>query len=184
MRVAKVKQNVAADHMSKLEGTNMEIDLQNLNYPAWKNDPLFDRCFRCYDTLTDFEEDMLKKENIWVIYEWIGASYKNKQKRYENNKSERCEEDRQERYEDIVCGFLQYYDLQVREGETNHTIYFHWGKLNKGSKECVTIFISPAPLPLGEDKSDYYKGVKELNPPPLSGFSSDPPKPPPPPPPY
>jgi hypothetical protein len=182
MRVAKVKQNVAADHMSKL-GTNMEIDLQNLNYPAWKNDPLFNRCFRCYDTLTDFEEDMLQEENIWVIYAWKGASYKNKQKRYENNKSERCEEDRQERYEDIVCGFLQYYDLHVREGETNHTIYFHWGKLNKDSIESVTIFISPAPIQLAEGSSGDNKYDSELAPPAL-GFNSNPPKPPPPPPPY
>jgi hypothetical protein len=166
MRVAKVKQSVFG-HRTMVRGTKMEIVLQNLNNPTWTDDEYYDRCFQCFDNLAEFETYIMKKENIWVIYEL----------------EEEFSGNQQERYEDFVCGYLQYHDLQVIKGKTNHTIYFHWGNLKKDSKYCVTVFISPAPEQLAERASGNHKYNNEIDPPTLV-FNSNPPKPPPPPPPY
>ncbi len=167
MRVAKVKSGEAIGHMARVKGTKMEIVLQNLNNPPWKDEEYYNRCFQCYGTVFEFETNLMQKENIWAIYKLDEEFSRNKQQKYEH----------------IVFGFLQYYDLQVKEGKTNHTIYFHWGKLNKVSKYCVALFISPAPVQLAERASGIHKYDNEIEPP-TSGFTSNPPKPPPPPPPY
>jgi hypothetical protein len=137
--------------------------------------------------LDDFKKRLLNDKNIWVVYEFTQKDYKH------------IHEYRQ-RYEDHVCGFLQYYDREVRSGLTDHTIYFHWGNWRSKSN-CVVIFIDEPPLkfplkkPLGiysntgsynerenYNTAPYYGGTVEIDPP--NAGLSDPPKPPPPPPPY
>jgi len=171
MRVAKVKSSEAIGHRTTVRGkTKIEIVLQNLNNPSWDAGEDYNRCFHCYDNISEFEKYLMHRDNIWVIYKLGGEFSRNKQQKYEH----------------LVFGWLQYYDLQVKEGEINHTIYFHWGKLNRepNSNFCVAIFISPAPVQTDDPVSEDRKYDDEINPPPAAGFTSNPPKPPPPPPPY
>ncbi len=186
MKVAKVEGS-ANGHRAIVEGTDYEIVLEKLDY---KDDHEVNLWYDVMN-LEEFKVKLLKKNNIWVIYHFDRAYYED----IKRNK---------QRYEDIVCGFLQYYDREVRNGMTDHSIYFHWGNW-KDKSDCVVIFINEPPLrfpvknPISYyaeagqkpdsyferknyNTTPYYKGTDEIEPPPNAGLS-DPPKPPPPPPP-
>jgi len=99
------------------------------------------------------------------------------------------------RYENFVCGYLHYYDTEVRNNWIDHSIYFEWGN------DYVTIYISPPainasnykPSPLGtrSHPSSNGNGVKSdssfayedtLGSPPADAISDPPPPTGPPPP--
>ncbi|HSZ31862.1 MAG TPA: hypothetical protein VK772_01050 [Puia sp.] len=182
MKVAKVDKS-ANGHEAIVVGTDSKIFLENLHYTPGSTVAL---CYHVMD-LPEFKSRLLNKNNIWVVYEFTPTNYKH------------IFEYRQ-RYEDLVCGFLQYYDREVRNGMSDHSIYFHWGNW-QGKSNCVVIFIDEPPLrfpvkytsgfygKMGSyferenyNTAPYYGGTLEIDPP--SAGLSDPPKPPPPPPPY
>jgi hypothetical protein len=175
MRLAKVK---GASKIAEANLTGYQLKLVNLDFIETDKD-LVDRCYKVYKNLEDFKANILQSINIWAIYRFEEAIYK----KYLSEK---------ERYEDQVCGFLEYYDREVRNSMTNHTIYFYWGPWNDYEYNII-IFIDKPPLrrpydnyPLYEreyyETKPFYGGTKEIDPP--SSQLSDPPKPPPPPPPY
>ena len=141
---------------------------------------------KCYKKVTiDQFINILNPMHIWAIYVFKNEHFADKI--------------RKQSYEDHVCGFLQYYDRETRNGMSDHSIYFHWGKWGDHSN-CVVIFLDPPPArtarnrpPLYErinyETNDYYDIYREdidiykdipLSP---SGQISDPPKPGGPPPP-
>src|ERR1700730_18087256 len=99
MKVAKVKGIKAGEHP---ELTEYKIKLDNLDINIRKGEEaLAKSCYTVYNSLNEFESNILQSKNIWAIYSFEQAVYD----RYKNVK---------QRYEDIVCGFLQYYDREVR----------------------------------------------------------------------
>jgi hypothetical protein len=181
MKVAKVREEVKEDPVL-VDGTENKIKLTNLLIHDIDSDPVSENiCYEIYPRLVDFRNALLNRKNIWVVYQFEDKKLLNhfQSKEY------------QQRYEDIVCGFLLYYDREVRNGLINHSIYFHWGEWIR-NKYSVVIFINEPPLrrpnnnPLYERDqyvtSAYYGNTKEVEPP--NSQLSDPPKPPPPPPPY
>lgn len=161
-----------------VNGTKNSIILENLDYIEY-DQRITELCYKVFENESEFIRALLNEANIWAVY------------RFEEEEYKRVWQKKQ-RYEDQVCGFLQYYDREVRNSMCNHTIYFHWGPWNDYDYNVV-IFIAEPPLrrppndyPLYERKyyetSPYYGGVREIDPP--SSQLSDPPKPPPPPPPY
>jgi hypothetical protein len=176
MRVAKVDEASKGEKQEddcKIEigEYNFNIKTKDLFFKIDANDEekLWERYYKVYDNLVQFKDKILKYENIWAIYSFKKEVYE----KYSKDPK---------RYEDIVCGFLEYYDLEVRNGMTNHIIYFYWGKW-KEDRNCVVIFIDKPPRRAPEYSNE--EGTVEvlLNVPSPIGQLSDPPKPPPPPPP-
>jgi hypothetical protein len=182
MKVAKVNES-ANGQEAIVAGTDYKITLENLHYAPG------DRADLCFNVMefAEFKTRLLNYNNVWVIYEFTPGNYEHIFKF-------------RQRYEDLVGGFLQYYDREVRNGMTDHSIYFHWGNWHD-KKHCVVIFIDEPPLkfpvkrPLSVygktgsyferqdyNSAPYYGGTIEIDPPTVR--LSDPPKPPPPPPPY
>ena len=165
-----------------VQGTNIKISISSKDFikKTGKLTPAItgieDRSFNRF-TLDQLEEKMLRKENIWAIYKFGPSDWK---LLYKNR----------QHYEGFACGYLQYYDTEVRNGMINHEIYFHWGNWDGQKEKCVVIFLYPGPQtkPLKISKSadlignKYYGAIEEVEPPLLK--ASDPPKVPPPPPPY
>jgi hypothetical protein len=164
MKVAKVIGIVDGTPV-KVSGHN--IKLKNLDF-ARMSSKLEESSFKVYNDLNDFKDNILQSKNIWAIY------------RFKPNIYQKYERERY-RYEDIVCGFLEYYDREVRNGMTDHAIYFHWGSWGTNTEDCVVIFIDKPPLRTPLYEAAYEEGTIEIDPP--LGQVSDPPKPPPPPPP-
>ena len=146
--------------------------------PASIKDPderdIEEKCFRKV-SISQFIQ-ILRDDHIWAIYAFNDESYYNK-----INK---------EKYQDQVCGFLQYYDTETRSGMMDHGIYFRWGKFrNYGN--CVVIYLDPPPLRgrkhppqyerVNYETNGYYKYREDVTLP--GGQISDPPKPGGPPPP-
>jgi hypothetical protein len=94
----------------------------------------------------------------------------------------------QRSYEDFCCGFLRYYDIEVRNGSVDHNIYFEWGGPTQTNQFFVRIYITPKPYsqvikPVSKTTSSSGWVPVALGAPPPAAGTSDPPKPPPPPPP-
>ena len=169
-------------HSRLVQGTNIKISISSKDFI--KKTPkgttaitaIEDRSFNRY-TLDQLEEKMLNKDNIWAIYKFGPSDWK---LLYKNR----------QHYEGFACGYLQYYDTEVRNGMINHEVYFHWGNWDGQKEKCVVIFLYPGPqtkalkISKNADRigNKYYGAIEEVEPPLLK--ASDPPKVPPPPPPY
>jgi hypothetical protein len=134
-----------------------------------------ERSFKKF-TQSEFDEKIMNRENIWATYKFGEDDWK------------LLSNDRQ-RYEGFVCGFLEYYDSEVRNGMSDHGVFFHWGQWDKDPFCCV-IFLDPAPTTKALKYSDstdrfgnkYFGQIAEVDSP--TSKASDPPRVPPPPPPY
>jgi len=119
---------------------------------------------------------ILKKKNIWAFYKFSKSDW------------DILVQDKT-RYEGFVCGYLAYYDSEVRNGMSDHGVFFHWGQWNKDPYCCV-IFLDPAPVTKELKYSNstdrfgkkYFGQIVDVDSPLF--IASDPPKVPPPPPPY
>jgi hypothetical protein len=184
MKVAKVGIALSNQFADVGGDENYRINLANLDLTTHVppvNQSVIDLCYNVYPDQKRFETALLKNDNIWVIYKFSPLEYGNV---HANRKS----------YESFVCGFLQYYDREVRNGMIDHTIYFHWGKWGS-DPNCVVIFIDDPPrrYPTNNRLSNqierkypanYYDNTSEVQPPITQSKVTDPPKPPGPPPPY
>jgi len=164
----------------KIPGTYNQISLtakDSVNpSPTATDKEIEKRSIQVYP-LKIFKEKILHKENIWQIYKFDQADWNLLVKDPTN-------------YQNYVCGYLEYYDTETRNGMSDHGIFFHWGKWDKHPYCCV-IFIDPPPMrKLPSFKNDpradrwgnpYFGKIEEVDPP--VNRVSDPPKPPPPPPP-
>lgn len=81
------------------------------------------KCFTVYEDsgLRDKAIQDKANYNVWVSHKF----------------NKELKEKARRRYEDFVCGYLHYYDTEVRNNWIDHSVYFEWGK------DYVTIYISP-----------------------------------------
>jgi hypothetical protein len=170
------------EHSLPLHGTNLHISISSKDFVKNnKNETqeikdIENRSFKKY-SLSEIGKKFLHKDNIWAIYKFGESDWN-------------LLLNARQRYEGFVCGYLEYYDSEVRNGMSDHEVFFHWGKWEGQADNCVVIFLDPAPKTksLNISKSadrignKYYGAIEEVEPP--NTKASDPPKVPPPPPPY
>ena len=118
-------------------------------------------CYKEFDTEQALKDEMENDPNIWVVHQY----------------DVELKEDAQRAYENFVCGFLQYYDTEVRNGSVDHVVHFKWEQIQtagQSKKNKVTVYLNPPALPSAAALT-----------PGSFGSSTDPPSPsgPPPPPP-
>ena len=124
-------------------------------------------CYKVYDDETKREKDMEVGKNIWVVHQF----------------EEFLDDIGQKAYQDFVCGFLHYYDTELRNGSIDHIVHFKWEQRQTAQgKNYVTVYLNPPPR-LTPAHPKFKPG--EPNPPGSFGSITDPPPPtgPPPPPP-
>jgi len=152
-----------------------------------EDDPRVKGFIEIFDNQGLLEKKMTKRKNIWANYKF----------------DYRITDDIKSQYESFFSGFLHYYDTELRNGMSNHTMWCNWHK--KGDNDVVTVYLHPAPLrhklkrsatdPNKKTAQDYVllmeqKNKETLNTiynsswsPGVSGLQSDPPNPSGPPPP-
>jgi len=116
--------------------------------------PGIDESFIIYDTQASLDKAIKSEYNIWVSY------------RLPNPYAL----DAQNRYEMFCGGWLQFFDVEIRKRETDHSIYFEWKDTE------VTIYISQS-SPGSGNRTNIFLYVSAPG-------SGDPPPPTKPPPPY
>jgi hypothetical protein len=154
-----------------------------------KDDVRVKGSFELFETQEELEAKMKLAVNIWSFYE------------FENP----INDELKSRYETFFSGFLYYYDTELRNGMSDHTIWCDWK--NKNNKDWVTVYLHPKPLrhpfdiPDVKDRrtktpDEYFKLMSDKNemlkktifnpgwtPPTINGYQTDPPSPTVPPPP-
>src|SRR5688500_12990986 len=91
-------------------------------------------CYKEYDTEQALKDDMEIDKNIWVRHEY----------------KELLDDAGQKAYENFVCGFLQYYDTEVRNGSIDHIVHFKWDQIQSSGQSKmnkVTVYLNPPALP-------------------------------------
>jgi hypothetical protein len=135
---------------------------------------IIENCFNIYDTLDVFKRDYFYREGElndnrfrkWVTHKCLPEAYF--QEKYRINPDIEPHP-----YEIYIGGWLNFYDSEVQNGNSDHAVYFDW---NYGRKS-VTVYILQLIPP--EKRWNINVNVNIVNPP-----GSQDPKPPTNPPPY
>lgn len=93
------------------------------------------------------------KDNLWVRYD-LGKEYK--------PKDEVVYQRFQRDYEMYCGGFLQYYDIEVRNRATNHQLYFEWAPFKRDGTLYVALYLFPRPLKV-KDRIEAWKKQQAAN---------------------
>src|SRR5687767_2046540 len=90
-------------------------------------------CYKVYDDEAKLKKDMEVDKNIWVVHQY----------------EETIDEAGQKAYQDFVCGFLHYYDTELRNGSIDHIVHFKWEQRTtaQGNVNFVTVYLNPPALP-------------------------------------
>lgn len=109
---------------SEFKEDNQRKDLLVLRKPVSN----FVESFKIYTNEPALKADLEIKTNLW----------------YEHKFSSEVSEDVKQRFEIFCGGWLHYYDIEVRDGDTDHIISFDWSV-----PKLVKVYISPRYRPKG-----------------------------------